>query len=44
MPVQASGGTLKAQVKDVRAEVVEGALRLHITYDFSAVRGDTNKG
>ncbi|MEP6705959.1 MAG: hypothetical protein ABJC05_00490 [Pyrinomonadaceae bacterium] len=39
MPVQASGGTLKAQVKDVRAEVVEGALRLHITYDFSAVRG-----
>jgi len=40
MPVQASGGTLKAQVKDVRAEVVEGALRLHITYDFSAVRGE----
>src|SRR5712691_1368196 len=44
MPVQASGGTLKAQVKDVRTEVVEGALRLHITYDFSAVRGDVNKG
>lgn len=44
MPVEASGGTLKAQVKDVRAEVVEGALRLHITYDFSAVRGEVNKG
>ncbi len=44
MPVEASGGTLKAQVKDVRAEVVEGALRLHITYDFSAVKGEANKG
>ena len=44
MPVQASGGTLKAQVKDVRAEIVEGSLRLHITYDFSAVKGEANKG
>ena len=44
LPVQASGGEVKAQVKDVRAEVVEGSLRLHITYDFSAVRGDVNKG
>lgn len=44
MPVEASGGTLKARVKDVRAEVVEGALRFHITYDFSAVRGELNKG
>ena len=38
VPVQASGGTLKAQVKDVRAEVPDGALRLHITYDFNAIR------
>lgn len=44
LPIQASGGAVKAQVKDVRAEVVEGSLRLHITYDFSAVRGDVNKG
>ena len=44
MPVEASGGTLKAQVKDVRAEVVEGAVRFHITYDFSAVKGELNKG
>jgi hypothetical protein len=44
MPVEASGGTLKARVKDVRAEVVEGAVRFHITYDFSAVRGELNKG
>jgi hypothetical protein len=38
VPVQASKGTLKALVKDVRAEVAEGTLRLHITYDFQAER------
>jgi hypothetical protein len=37
--VQATGGTLKAQVKDVRSEVKDNALRLHITYDFSGARG-----
>jgi hypothetical protein len=36
IPVKASNGTLKAQVKDVRAEVKEGLLNLHITYDFRA--------
>jgi hypothetical protein len=36
IPVKASNGTLKAQVKDVRAEVKEGVLNLHITYDFKA--------
>ena len=36
--VQASGGVVKARVKDVRAEVQEGALRLYLTYDFSAER------
>jgi hypothetical protein len=39
VPVQAAGGTLKAQAKDVRAEIKDGALRLHITYDFSGTRG-----
>ena len=34
--VQASGGAVKARVKDVRAEVQEGALKLYLTYDFSA--------
>ncbi|HMG75077.1 MAG TPA: hypothetical protein VK582_16360 [Pyrinomonadaceae bacterium] len=34
--VQASGGLVKARVKDVRAEVQEGALKLYLTYDFSA--------
>jgi hypothetical protein len=36
IPVKASNGTLRAQVKDVRAEVKEGLLNLHITYDFRA--------
>ncbi len=35
VPVQATGGALKAQVKDIRSEVKDNALRLHITYDFS---------
>jgi hypothetical protein len=39
VPVEATGGMLKAQVKDVRAEVMDGSLRMHITYDFSGVRG-----
>lgn len=39
VPVQAAGGTLKAQVKDVRSEVIDNALRLHINYDFAAARG-----
>lgn len=34
--VQASGGTVKALVKDVRSEVQDGALKLYLTYDFSA--------
>ena len=36
MPIQATGGTVKANVKDVRSEVQEGTLRLLLTYDFSA--------
>lgn len=39
IPVQASNGTLRAQAKDVRSEVKDGALRLHVTYDFSGARG-----
>jgi hypothetical protein len=38
LPVHASGGNLNARVKDVRAEVQEGSLRLYLTYDFSAER------
>jgi hypothetical protein len=38
IPVQASNGTLRAQAKEVRSEVKDGALRLHVTYDFSGAR------
>ncbi|HEX3144356.1 MAG TPA: hypothetical protein VHQ64_10320, partial [Pyrinomonadaceae bacterium] len=36
LPVQVSGGTLKAVVKDVRSEIQEGTLKLYLAYDFSA--------
>jgi hypothetical protein len=39
VPVQASGGTVRAQARDVRAEIKDGALRLHITYDFAGAKG-----
>jgi hypothetical protein len=39
VPVEATGGTLKAQVKDVRAEVLDGSLRMYVSYDFSGVKG-----
>jgi hypothetical protein len=41
VPVQASGGTVHAQAKDVRAEIKDGALRLHISYDFTGAKGAT---
>src|SRR5437868_198527 len=41
LPVQTAAGTLRAQAKDIRAEVKDGALRLHITYAFSGTRGAT---
>ncbi|HEV2881539.1 MAG TPA: hypothetical protein VGX24_09710 [Pyrinomonadaceae bacterium] len=44
IPVQASNGTLRAQAKDVRSEVKDGALRLHVTYDFSGARGAGGSG
>jgi hypothetical protein len=38
VPVQATGGALKAQAKDVRAEIKDKALRLHITYNFAGTK------
>lgn len=35
IPIKASNANLTAHVKDVRAEITDGALRLHITYDFA---------
>lgn len=39
VPVKASEGTLNAQVKDVRAQIENGALTLHITYQFTGQKG-----
>ena len=39
VPVEASNGTVRAQARDVRHEIKDGALRLHITYDFAGARG-----
>jgi len=38
LPIQATGGTVKATVKDVRSEVQDGSLRLFFTYDFDATK------
>ena len=38
IPVKGSNGVVKARAKDVRAEIGEGSLKLHLTYEFSGVR------
>jgi hypothetical protein len=38
IPVKASHGVVKARAKDVRAEILDRALKLHITYEFSGVK------
>lgn len=43
VPVKASEGTLNAQVKDVRAQINNGTLELHITYQFSGQKGEPPK-
>ncbi|HKO98910.1 MAG TPA: hypothetical protein VJU86_18055 [Pyrinomonadaceae bacterium] len=44
IPVKASDGTVKAQVKDIKSEVKDGQLRLHVTYDFLASKGQQPAG
>lgn len=44
IPVQASNGTVKALVKDVRSDVQDGNLRLHISYELSGSKGQTPAG
>ncbi len=44
LPVEASGGSVKATVKDIRSEVQDGSLRLHITYDFAGAKGQAPQG
>jgi hypothetical protein len=38
IPVRASNGAVKATVTDVRSEILNGSMKLHITYAFSAQR------
>jgi hypothetical protein len=38
IPVKASNGEVKAQVKDVKSDAQNGQLRLHITYEFAATK------
>jgi hypothetical protein len=40
IPVKASNGLVKAHAKDVRAEILDGSLKLHLTYEFSGVKGE----
>jgi hypothetical protein len=44
IPVNGSNGSVKAHVKDVRSEVQDGFLRLHITYDFIGTKGGQPQG
>jgi hypothetical protein len=39
IPVQAAGGTLRAQAREVREEAKDGKLRLYVTYDFKGTKG-----
>lgn len=41
IPVKASNGTVKARAKDVRAEILDGSLKLYLTYEFTGVKGQT---
>lgn len=38
IPVKASNGAVKARAKDVRSEVVDGALKLYLIYEFTGHR------
>ena len=38
IPVKGSNGVVKARAKDVRAEILEGSLKLHLTYEFTGVK------
>lgn len=40
IPVKASNGAVKARAKDVRAEILDGSLKLYLMYEFSGVKGE----
>ena len=39
IPIKASNGSVKADAKDVRVDILDGILKLHISYEFSGVKG-----
>ena len=39
IPVKASNGTVKSRAKDVRAEILDGSLKMHVTYEFTGEKG-----
>ena len=39
IPVKASNGTVKSHAKDVRAEILDGMLKMHVSYEFTGERG-----
>jgi hypothetical protein len=41
IPVKASNGAVKARAKDVRADILDGSLKLYLTYEFTGVKGQT---
>jgi hypothetical protein len=40
IPVKASNGAVRARAKDVRAEILDGSLKLFLTYEFSGVKSE----
>lgn len=44
IPVKASNGAVKARAKDVRAEILDGSLKLYLTYEFSGLRDGAPAG
>jgi hypothetical protein len=38
VPIKASNGTVKAHAKNVRAEILDGSLKLHLSYEFAGVK------
>ena len=44
IPVKASNGAVKARAKDVRADIQEGSLKLHLTYEFTGEKAAASGG
>ena len=40
VPIKASNGSVKARAKDVKAEILNGSLKLHVSYEFVGVKGE----